>query len=277
MAPCLCALGSGLSPESLKSDGPHDQLTSNPAVVSNWPVIWHLCGLGRKSRRAFAESRRCALLSFWACRLPCLPGGCNSAAVLVGYTGLSQLLSPAVMGSDTLNFKFQSTSKTHLKLLVGDVALSIGGGHGAHEEGPARQHCELQPRAEAGLQLEGQHVVLVEGPACHLAAVQGDCGAACTGQCFGVRVEGSGFMAITGLAVQDVQSDFRAALSSGGATRPGRNVTIQSSRAAELALSGVHAAHVVQVRGACQLHGSCHVRVSRRHGSPEGTRAGQGP
>ena len=68
----------------------------------------------------------------------------------------------------------------HLELLVGDVALCVGWGHGAHEEGPAGQYRELQPCAEAGLQLEGQHVVLVEGPAGHLAAVEGDCGAACT-------------------------------------------------------------------------------------------------
>ena len=47
------------------------------------------------------------------------------------------------------------------------------------KSGPAGQHGELQPGAEAGLQLEGQHVVLVEGPACDLAAIQGDCGAAC--------------------------------------------------------------------------------------------------
>ena len=68
---------------------------------------------------------------------------------------------------------------THLELLVRDVALSIGGGHGAHEERAAGQHGELQPGAEAGLQLEGQHVVLVEGPACDLAAAEGDCRAAC--------------------------------------------------------------------------------------------------
>lgn len=70
----------------------------------------------------------------------------------------------------------------HLELLVRDVSLSVGGGHGAHEEGAPGQHCELQPGAEAGLQLEGQHVVLVKGPARDLAAVQGDCGAACTGR-----------------------------------------------------------------------------------------------
>ena len=69
----------------------------------------------------------------------------------------------------------------HLELLVGDVALSIGGGHGAHEEGAPGQHRELQPSAEAGLQLEGQHIVLVKGPARDLGAVQGDCGAACIG------------------------------------------------------------------------------------------------
>ena len=70
----------------------------------------------------------------------------------------------------------------HLELLVRDVALSVGRGHSAHEEGPARQHGELQPGAEASLQLKGQHVVLVEGPAGDLAAVEGDCGAACTGR-----------------------------------------------------------------------------------------------
>ena len=71
----------------------------------------------------------------------------------------------------------------HLELLVGDVALSVGGGHCAHEEWATGQHGELQPGAEAGLQLEGQHIALVEGPACNLAAVEGDGGAACTRSC----------------------------------------------------------------------------------------------
>ncbi len=69
----------------------------------------------------------------------------------------------------------------HLELLVRDVALSVGGGHGAHEQGPAGQYSELQPCAEAGLLLEIEHIVLVEGPAGHLVAVQGHRGTACTG------------------------------------------------------------------------------------------------
>ena len=44
---------------------------------------------------------------------------------------------------------------------------------------PPGQHSELQPGAVASLQLKGEHVVLVEGPAGHLVAVQGDGGAAC--------------------------------------------------------------------------------------------------
>lgn len=69
----------------------------------------------------------------------------------------------------------------YLELLVRDVALSIGRGHGSHEQGAAGQHSELQPGAVASLQLKGEHVVLVEGPARHLVAVQGDSGAACVG------------------------------------------------------------------------------------------------
>ena len=77
--------------------------------------------------------------------------------------------------------KIQEEDAAYLELLVGDVALSIGGGHGSHEQGAARQHSELQPGAVASLQLKGEHVVLVEGPAGHLVAVQGNSGAACIG------------------------------------------------------------------------------------------------
>lgn len=77
--------------------------------------------------------------------------------------------------------KVQEEDAAYLELLVRDVALSIGGGHGSHEQGAAGHHSELQPGAVASLQLKGEHIVLVEGPAGHLVAVQGDSGAACIG------------------------------------------------------------------------------------------------
>ena len=56
------------------------------------------------------------------------------------------------------------------------VSVLALGGQGAHEDGPAGQHSELQPGGEARLILPGQHVAGVKGPArqvatshCHLS------------------------------------------------------------------------------------------------------------